>query len=428
MYQHKIHLTTLGCAKNLVDSEKLLGQLQANNFEIVKNIKDAEVEIINTCGFILDAKKESIGEIMNAIELKENGTLKKVIVVGCLSQRYKEELKEELPEVDVFFGTEAYSDILNYLNASYQSDYLYRRSKLTEKHYSYLKISEGCDHKCSFCAIPLIRGKHVSVPIEKLIDEVKFLASNGTKELLVVAQDSTYYGYDLYKKRKIDYLLNKLSEVEGIEWIKLFYTYPTNFPKELLTTIRDNQKINKYLDIPLQHISDNMLKAMNRGITSQEIQDLIDLIRNTIPEVTIRSTFIVGFPGETEEDFEQLYNFIEKYRLDNVGFFKYSHEEGTKAGKKIDSVDEETKFERYLSLMELQREIIEEKNKSKLGKKVKIIYDGKIDNERLGRTEWQAPEVDPLTVIETDKRIIKGKFYDAEIVGVQDYDIVARII
>jgi len=219
MYQHKIHLTTLGCAKNLVDSEKLLGQLQANNFEIVKNIKDAEVEIINTCGFILDAKKESIGEIMNAIELKENGTLKKVIVVGCLSQRYKEELKEELPEVDVFFGTEAYSDILNYLNASYQSDYLYRRSKLTEKHYSYLKISEGCDHKCSFCAIPLIRGKHVSVPIEKLIDEVKFLASNGTKELLVVAQDSTYYGYDLYKKRKIDYLLNKLSEVEGIEWI-----------------------------------------------------------------------------------------------------------------------------------------------------------------------------------------------------------------
>jgi len=424
----KIHLTSLGCAKNLVDSEKILGLLSNNNFDIVDNIKKADIEIINTCGFVLDAKKESIDEIMNAIELKMNGNLKKVIVVGCLSQRYKEELEKEIPEVDVFFGTEAYYDIIKYLNSSTYSDYLFQRKKLSEKHYSYLKISEGCDHKCAFCAIPLIRGKHRSVPIENLIEETKILANNGTKELLVVAQDTTYYGYDLYKKRKISYLLNKLSEVEGIEWIKLFYTYPTNFPKDLLKTIAENPKINKYIDIPLQHISDNMLKAMKRGISKAQIIDLINEIRDTIPEVVIRSTFIVGFPDETEDDFNELMEFIENYKLDNVGFFRYSHEEGTTAWKKTDNIDDETKFSRYISLMELQREIALEKNRKYIGKKVKVLYDEKIDGEKIARTSWQAPEVDPVTLLDDDKKLYKGKFYDVEIIDVQDYDLIAKIL
>ncbi|HOJ38231.1 MAG TPA: 30S ribosomal protein S12 methylthiotransferase RimO [Ignavibacteriales bacterium] len=428
MSNSKIHLTSLGCAKNLVDSEKILGLLSNNNFDIVDNIKKADIEIINTCGFVLDAKKESIDEIMNAIELKMNGNLKKVIVVGCLSQRYKEELEKEIPEVDVFFGTEAYYDIIKYLNSSTYSDYLFQRKKLSEKHYSYLKISEGCDHKCAFCAIPLIRGKHRSVPIENLIEETKILANNGTKELLVVAQDTTYYGYDLYKKRKISYLLNKLSEVEGIEWIKLFYTYPTNFPKDLLKTIAENPKINKYIDIPLQHISDNMLKAMKRGISKAQIIDLINEIRDTIPEVVIRSTFIVGFPDETEDDFNELMEFIENYKLDNVGFFRYSHEEGTTAWKKTDNIDDETKFSRYISLMELQREIALEKNRKYIGKKVKVLYDEKIDGEKIARTSWQAPEVDPVTLLDDDKKLYKGKFYDVEIIDVQDYDLIAKIL
>lgn len=425
---NRIHLTSLGCAKNLVDSEKILGLLKSNNFDIVDNIKNADIEIINTCGFIIDAKRESIDEIMNAIELKENGNLKKVIVVGCLTQRYKEELEKEIPEVDVFFGTEAYYDILNYLKSSIHSDYLFNRVKLSEKYYSYLKISEGCDHKCSFCAIPLIRGKHRSIPIETLIEETKYLAKQGTKELLIVAQDSTYYGYDLYNKRKISYLLNKLSEVDGIEWIKLFYTYPTNFPKDLLKTIASNDKINKYIDIPLQHISDKMLKDMKRGITKSQIIDLINLIRDTIPNVVIRSTFIVGYPNETEDDFQELMDFITTYKLDNVGFFRYSHEEGTTAGKKKDNVDDETKFSRYISLMEAQREIALEKNQNYVGSLVKVLYDGKLDNEKIARTSWQAPEVDPITLIVDDKKIRKGNFYEAQIIGVQDYDLVAKLI
>lgn len=424
---HKIHVNTLGCAKNIVDSEKILGQLKLNSFEIVKNINNADVSIINTCGFILDAKKESIDEILNAVELKNKGKLKKVIVVGCLSERYREDLEKEIPEVDTFFGTEAYTQILSYLNSSARSDYLYQRTITTPKHYAYLKISEGCNHKCSFCAIPLIRGKHRSVPIENLVKEADYLAQNGVKELLVVAQDSTNYGHDLYGKRNLSELLEKISEVEKLEWIKLLYTYPTNFPKDVLKTIANNPKINKYIDIPLQHISDPVLTSMKRGIKSQEIKDLIKLIRNDVPEIAIRSTFIVGYPNETEKDYEELYNFIEEFKLDNVGFFRYSQEENTPAEKLGDTVDEDTKYERYINLMELQREIIEEKNKSKIGQTVKVILDGKENGRYIARSSQQAPEIDAKTIVITDMKLTKGKFYEAEIVGYEDHDIIAKI-
>lgn len=426
---NKIGIVTLGCAKNTVDSERLLRQAQLNNFEITDDPNDADTVIINTCGFIEAAKRESIDNILNAIELKKQGKIKRVFVAGCLSERYMEDLKKEIPEVDVYFGAEKYKEIITELGGDLKYELLGERKISTPSHYAYLKISEGCDNPCSFCAIPLIRGKHRSKSIEDLIRETEYLAANGVKELIIIGQDTTDYGKDIYGTRSLSALLNKLSMVKGIEWIRLLYAYPSHFPEDIMDEIASNPKICKYLDMPLQHISDNMLKSMRRGITKRRTMELLFKIKEKIPNIALRTTFIVGYPGETEADFAELCDFVKEMRFDRIGVFTYSQEESTSAYELGDTVPEEIKEERKAALMEIQKEISYEKNRQFLNKDIKVLVDGIEGDFYISRSEKDAPEVDCEILIPKDKTMLNaGDFCSVKVYDNDEYDLYANII
>jgi len=429
MNKDKINVITLGCSKNNVDSERLMNQIRLNNCKLVDEPGDAGTVIINTCGFIEAAKKESIETILKAVALKKQGIIKKVIVAGCLSERYMADLEKEIPEVDRFFGTEDYDGIITELGGKLKYELLGERVLTSPAHSAYLKISEGCDHPCSFCAIPIMRGKHKSKTIEELVTETEFLAAQGTKELVIIAQDTTDYGTDIYGSREISKLLHRLSEVKGIEWIRLMYTYPTNFPDDLIEEIAVNPKICKYVDIPLQHISDSVLKSMRRGVTSKRIRDLIIKLRKRIPEITIRTTFITGYPNESEENFEELYDFIKETRFDRLGVFTFSVEENTTSYILGDPVTEKVKNKRKNKLMELQSTISGEINKDFIGKTLKVLVD-RIEGEYyVARSYRDAPEVDGEILIPVGKNKIKtGKFCNVKVNDSDEYDLYAEII
>ncbi|MCX7762365.1 MAG: 30S ribosomal protein S12 methylthiotransferase RimO [Candidatus Kryptonium sp.] len=420
----KIHILTLGCPKNLVDSEVLISKLK-NDFKIVEKPEKAEIVIINTCGFIDSAKQESIDKIFEVVSLKEKGKLENVYVMGCLVERYKDELEKEIPEVDKFFGVEKFNEILKELNVDYKRELLGER-EITTGHYAYIKISEGCDNPCSFCAIPLIRGKYISRPIEEIIKEAQKLAWKGVKELIIVAQDTTYYGIDIYGERKLAELLQRLSEINGIEWIRLMYTFPAKFPEEVIDVIAKNEKICKYIDIPIQHISDKILKSMRRGITKKRTIELLEKIREKIPEVAIRTSLIVGYPGESEKEFEELLNFVNEFKFDRLGVFTYSQEEGTTAYDLGDPIPTEEKEKRMALIMNAQRNIILKRNESMIGRKLKVLIDRKEKGYYVGRTQWDAPEID-LEVLVEDENLEIGKFYDVEIYDFFEYDLIGRI-
>lgn len=426
--KNKISVITLGCSKNTVDSERLMNQLKLNDLDVVHNSDDANSVIINTCGFIEAAKEESINTILSAIELKKQGKLKKVIVAGCLSERYMNELRKEIPEVDAFFGTEAYESIVNEFGGDLKYELLGERVLTTPKHFAYLKISEGCDNPCSFCAIPLMRGLHKSRPMEDLISEAKSLAKQGVKELIIIGQDTTDYGKDIYQKRNLAELLHNLSLINGIEWIRLLYVYPSHFPEDLIDEIANNPKILKYIDIPLQHIADNVLKSMRRGITKRRTIELINTLKERIPNLTLRTTFIVGYPAETENDFDELCQFIKEIKFDRIGVFNYSVEENTASFILGDPISEEIKEERKATVMEIQKEISEEKNRELIGKKIKVLID-EFDGENfIGRTERDAPEVDGEVIISATKETLNiGEFYNIEIYDCNEYDLFAKI-
>ena len=421
----KIHILTLGCPKNLVDSEILMSKLK-NKFQIVEKPEKADLVVVNTCGFIDSAKQESIEKIFEMVELKEKGKVESVYVMGCLSERYKNELEKEIPEVDKFFGVEKFEEILNTLGVPDRYELLGERELLTPKHYAYLKISEGCDNPCSFCAIPLIRGKHISKPIEEIIKEAKKLAWKGVKEIIIIAQDTTYYGLDIYGKRKLPELLNRLSEIDGIEWIRLMYTFPAKFPTEVLDIMAQNPKICKYIDIPIQHISDKILKSMRRGITKRKTIELLEKIRETVPEVAIRTSLIVGYPGETEKEFEELLDFVYTFKFDRLGVFTYSQEEGTKSFELGDPVSPEEKERRMALIMNAQRDIIVEKNEKMIGRKFKVLIDRKERDFYIGRTQWDAPEID-LEVLVEGNGIKIGNFYEVEIYDIFEYDLIGKV-
>ncbi len=427
--KNKIEIITLGCSKNIVDSERLSRQLQANNFEITNTSEDTDNIIINTCGFIDAAKEESINTILEAINLKKQGKIKKVIVAGCLSERFMDDLRKEIPDVDVFFGTEDYEGIVKEFGGNLKKELLGERSLTTPKHFAYLKISEGCDNPCSFCAIPLMRGLHKSTPMEKLVEETKNLAAKGVKELIIIAQDTTDYGKDIYGKRVIGELLNKLSEVNGIEWIRLLYAYPSHFPDSLIETIAENPKICKYIDLPLQHISDSVLKSMQRGITKKSTIKLIEKLKKKIPALTLRTTFIVGYPNETEQDYAELKEFVKEVEFDRIGVFDYSVEEDTKSFTLGDTVSPEEKEERKAELMEIQREISFANNKKMIGKRIKVLIDDIEGEYFVARSERDAPEVDGEILIKAKDKLLKiGNFYNVEIINCNDYDLFGKLI
>lgn len=425
---NKVAVVTLGCSKNTVDSERLMNQLKLNSIEIVENPEEADYVVINTCGFIQDAKEESIDAIIEGIELKKQGKIKKVIAAGCLPVRYDKELRKELPEVDAFFGSEDYKGILNELGLNLKSELLGERQLSTPKHYAYLKISEGCDNPCSFCAIPLMRGKHVSRSMESLLEEVNSLAAKGVKELLVIGQDTTYYGKDLYGKRNIAELLNKISKVDGIEWIKLLYAYPSNFPEDLIEEIANNPKICKYIDIPLQHINNEVLKSMRRGITKSRTLKLLNDLRTKIPNITIRTTFIVGYPNETLERFEELFDFIQDFKFDRLGVFEYSVEDDTVIFPLGDTVEPEEKQRRKSVLMELQEEISYGKNQQMIDKEIKVIVEGEEGDYYIGRSEKDVPEVDCEVLIEKENNNLTiGEFYQVKIFDCDEFDLFGKL-
>ncbi len=425
----KVNIITLGCSKNLVDSENLSGQLVANDFEVEhESTKDREVVIVNTCGFIDKAKEESINTILDQIERKKDQLIDKLYVTGCLSERYREQLREEMPEVDDFFGTMELPRILKVLEADYKTELIGERLLSTPQHYAYLKISEGCNRTCAFCAIPLMRGKHISKPIDELLIEAQKLASMGVKELILIAQELTYYGLDIYKKRMLPQLLEKLSEIEGIEWIRLHYAYPTKFPRELLPVMRENPKVCNYLDIPLQHASDSMLTSMRRQITKSEMLDLIEEIRAQAPETAIRTSMIVGYPGETEEDFEELLQFLTDVEFERVGVFTYSHEENTTAHELVDDVPQEVKEERAQRLIQHQMEISMEKNEAMIGKEYKVLIDRKEAGRYIGRTEYDSVEVDNEVIVHSAAPLVIGSFYKVRIDTAYEYDLEGEAI
>lgn len=425
----KVSVITLGCAKNTVDSERLIRQLQLNDINVKNNPADADTVIINTCGFIEAAKEESINTILTAVANKQEGKIKKVLVAGCLSARYKDDLVKEIPDVDFYFGTEDYERILKSFGGELKYNLLGERTFTSPSHSAYLKISEGCDHPCSFCAIPIMRGLHKSKPIENLIRETEFLAANGTKELVVIAQDTTDYGKDIYGKRNLAELLNKLSEVKGIEWIRLMYAYPSHFPIDVIEEISRNNKICNYIDIPLQHISDRVLKSMRRGTTGRQIRELLDKLRSEIPGLVLRTTFIVGYPEESEDDFKQLCNFVEEIQFERIGTFTYSLEENTSAYNLGDPVTAEIKNKRKDILMEIQKEISFNKNSSQSGRKLKVLVDGTEGDFYIGRSYMDAPEVDGEILIKKEKiNLLPGNFYDVEITDYNEYDLIARVI
>ncbi|RLD86821.1 MAG: 30S ribosomal protein S12 methylthiotransferase RimO [Bacteroidetes bacterium] len=425
----KINVITLGCSKNLIDSEVLMRQLQDDYIITHDAAEDSDIIVINTCGFINDAKEESIDTILSAVEAKKAGNVQKVYVTGCLSERYKKELSGEISQVDGFFGVNELPGVLNALDVDYKKELVGERLLTTPKHYAYLKISEGCDRTCSFCAIPLIRGKHISKSIEEIVKEAAFLASKGVKEVMLIAQDLTYYGLDMYKKRKISELVQKIAEVEGIEWIRLHYAYPAGFPEELLEVIKNNPKVCQYLDIPLQHISDPILSSMKRAHGRSETIRLVEKIRKELPEAAIRTTFIVGYPGETEEDFNQLMDFVKSYSFDRLGVFQYSPEEGTSAFALVDNVPAKVKQERADRLMMLQQEISFALNKEKEGRVFRTIIDRKEGGYYIGRTEFDSPEVDNEVLIPTEnKKLDTGSFYNVKITRAEFYDLYGEVV
>lgn len=426
----KVNIITLGCSKNMVDSEVLSGQLRANDINTIhENSKmDHNIVIINTCGFIDKAKEESINTILENVALKKKGKLDKVYVAGCLSERYKNNLEAEIPEVDAFFGTMELPLLLQQFNADYKVELLGERMLATPKHYAYLKISEGCNRTCSFCAIPLMRGGHVSRPIESLVSEAKRLVQNGVKEIMLIAQELTYYGLDIYKKRELPKLLHALADIEGLEWIRLHYAYPSKFPLEIIDTMKERQNICNYLDIPLQHASNKMLNAMKRQITREEMEDLIAEIRSRIPDICLRTTLIAGFPGETRDDVEELKTFLTKMRFDRVGIFTYSHEEDTGAYGLNDNVPQAEKEERAQEIMELQQEISLEKNMEKIGKEFKVLIDKKEAGRYIGRTEFDSVEVDNEVIISSSKKLPIGEFVKVRVTKAFDYDLEAEVI
>jgi ribosomal protein S12 methylthiotransferase len=426
----KVNIITLGCSKNMVDSEVFSGQLKANDIDVVhENTKlDHNIVVVNTCGFIEKAKEESINTILDQLELKRRGKLDKVYVTGCLSQRYRDDLTAEMPDVDAWFGTMELPQMLKKFEADYKTELVGERMLATPQHYAYLKISEGCNRTCSFCAIPLMRGKHISKSIEDLVTETKNLVQRGVKEVMLIAQELTYYGLDIYKKRMLPELLNELSKIEGLVWIRLHYAYPSKFPMEILDAINNHSNVCKYLDMPLQHASDNMLKAMNRQITKKEMEDLLNAIRQQVPGICIRTTLIVGFPGETEQDIEDLKQFLREQRFDRVGVFTYSHEEDTSAFKLEDNIPEDVKEERAQEIMAVQQDISLEKNEAKIGKTYKVIIDRKESGRYLGRTEYDSVEVDNEVIINTKKRLQPGDFVEVKITKAFDYDIEGELI
>ncbi len=426
--KNKVNVITLGCSKNLYDSELLLGQLKANNIDAVHESEtdDANIIIINTCGFIDNAKQQSIDTILLYAQAKEAGKIDKLYVTGCLSERYKPELEKEIPEVDAFFGTRDLPRLLKTLKADYKHELVGERLLTTPSHYAYFKISEGCDRPCSFCAIPLMRGKHVSTPIEQLVDQAKKLSAQGTKELLIIAQDSTYYGLDIYKERKLAALLQQLSEIDGIEWIRLHYAFPSGFPFDVLDVMRDNPKICKYIDIPLQHVSDAILKSMRRGTTREKTYELIRMFREKVPGIALRTTLICGYPGETEEDFEQLCQFVRDVKFDRLGVFTYSHEENTHAYTLNDDVPQEVKQQRANQIMQIQQEISAELNHQKVGKVFRVLIDKTEGEYFIGRTEFDSPEVDNEVWISKQHYVRIGDFVNVKIIEAREYDLIGE--
>jgi ribosomal protein S12 methylthiotransferase len=425
----KISVITLGCSKNTVDSERIIGQLKLNNLNLVDDPETADSVIINTCGFIDAAKEESINTILSAIELKKQGKIKKVVVAGCLSERYMNDLKKEIPEVDVYFGTEEYEGIVEEFGGDLKYELLGERDLSTPKHFAYLKISEGCDNPCSFCAIPLMRGLHKSKPIEELIAESTSLAKKGVKELIIIGQDTTDYGKEIYNERVLAKLLNEISEIPNIEWIRLLYAYPSHFPDSVIEAIAENPKVCKYLDMPLQHISDPVLKSMRRGITSRRTKELLYKIKERIPGITLRTTFITGYPNETDKEFAELCEFVKDIRFDRFGVFKYSVEENTPGYLLGDPVPDEVKEERLAALMEIQKEISLEKNRELIGKKIKVLIDRKETDKYIARSERDAPEVDGEIILKNGENLLEiGKYYDVEINDCNEYDLFGKFI
>ena len=424
--KNTINVVTLGCSKNVYDSEVLMGQLKAGGKEVVHE-KEGNIVVINTCGFINNAKEESINTILDYVQQKEAGLVDKVFVMGCLSERYKPDLEKEIPDVDQYFGTSELPALLKVLGADYKHELIGERLTTTPKNYAYLKISEGCDRPCSFCAIPLMRGSHISTPIEDLVTEAEKLAAKGVKELILIAQDITYYGLDLYKKRALADLLRALVKVEGIEWIRIHYAFPTGFPMDVLEVMKTEPKICNYLDIPLQHISDKILTSMKRGTTQEKTTKLLKKFREAVPEMAIRTTLIVGYPGETEEDFQALKEFVKAMRFDRLGCFTYSHEENTTAYELADDVPEEVKLQRANEIMELQSQISWELNQEKVGKTFRCLIDRKEGNYFVGRTEYDSPDVDNEVLIDAKKHYVKiGDFTDVKIIEAADYDLYAE--
>ena len=427
----KLQTLTLGCSKNKVDTEHILSHVE-DIYEIIPEGEDIPVDVLllNTCGFIGDAKEESIQAVLEAVERKKAGTVGKVIVFGCLSQRYGTELPDLIPEVDAWFGAREFDPVIRELGAEPKEEKRAERYLITPSHYAYLKISEGCDRSCAYCAIPIITGKHVSRPMEEIIDEVKLLVSQGVKEFQIIAQELTYYGVDLYKSQKLPELIEKIAQVPGVEWIRLHYAYPTHFPEDLFRVMRENDNVCKYMDIALQHISDNMLTRMRRNVSKSETYDLIEKFRREVPGIHLRTTLMVGFPGETEEDFEELKEFVQKARFDRMGAFAYSEEEGTYAAQTYeDSIPHEVKQARLDELMALQQEISAELSNAKIGQELKVIIDRKEGDYYIGRTQFDSPEVDPEVLIKADgKRLFSGRFYRVRITNADDFDLFGEII
>jgi ribosomal protein S12 methylthiotransferase len=430
LHSDKVNIITLGCSKNMVDSEVLGAQLIANGHDVVHESSkpDYNISIINTCGFIDKAKEESIQTILEHVGWKEEGHLDKVYVTGCLSERYKGDLEAEIPGVDAWFGTLELPQILAAFNADYKNELVGERLLSTPKHYAYLKISEGCNRTCSFCAIPLMRGKHISKTEEALVTEAENLVKQGVKEIMLIAQELTYYGLDIYKERTLPRLIEKLSAIEGLEWIRLHYAYPHKFPLELIDVMRDNPKVCNYLDMPLQHVSDNMLKAMKRQITRVEMMDLIKSIRLQLPSICLRTTLIVGFPGETREDIDDLKAFLDEVQFDRVGVFTYSHEEGTSAYDLVDNVPQKEKEARAQEIMEHQMEISYAKNVEKVGQTLRVIVDKKEAGRYLGRTEYDSVEVDNEVIIHSSKKLTPGDFVQVRITKAYDYDLEGEVV
>ena len=426
--KNKINVVTLGCSKNVYDSEVLMGQLKANNKEVVHE-DEGNIVVINTCGFIANAKEESINTILDYVQKKQDGTVDKVFVTGCLSERYKPDLQKEIPDVDQYFGTTELPSLLKALEADYRHELIGERLTTTPKNYAYLKIAEGCDRPCSFCAIPLMRGKHKSTPIEELVIEAEKLAANGVKEIILIAQDLTYYGLDIYKKRNLAELLKELIKVEGIDWIRLHYAFPTGFPLDVLEVMRNESKVCNYIDIPLQHISNSLLKSMKRGFGKEKINRLLKDFRERVPGMAIRTTLIVGYPGETEENFQELKQWVSDMRFERLGCFTYSHEENTTAYLLEDDVPEEIKMQRANEIMEIQSQISWELNQEKIDKEFKVIIDRKEGNYFIGRTQFDSPDVDNEVLINAKKSYIRsGDFTTVKIISAEDFDLYAEVI